>query len=197
MNKSKITIALISSLLASGGVIAAVTREFPWDREDPESFKLEQLLQGGKLRPEDWANLEKEKAIRESLKKMSFEEKIKIKEEAQARHLKEQQASTLPKVLPAPKLGIIEDGIDNPFSSLVFRQVERAWRGYVDGNLFTVTTGSVYSNPSQGVIVVLDDIFSDPKQYLSPTAAGPLQIVAEKQGVLTLKSIPGEFEVYL
>ncbi|HYU64739.1 MAG TPA: hypothetical protein VEK36_00510, partial [Candidatus Paceibacterota bacterium] len=98
---------------------------------------------------------------------------------------------------PAPKLGIIEDGIDNPFSSLVFRQVERAWRGYVDGNLFTVTTGSVYSNPSQGVIVVLDDIFSDPKQYLSPTAAGPLQIVAEKQGVLTLKSIPGEFEVYL
>lgn len=77
------------------------------------------------------------------------------------------------------------------------------WRGksnYMDEEK-TMLYGGVYagndiSNPHQGQILIYNQRHMPGNFYSTPTATGPVRIVSEKDGVLTLKSIGGEYKVY-
>jgi hypothetical protein len=72
-----------------------------------------------------------------------------------------------------------------------------SWVGYVGANLVRVYATAQDSNPMQGIVFV--DAFgaADSRQYIAtPTATGPVKIISESNGVLTLQSIAGVYEVY-
>ncbi|MEK7510021.1 MAG: S8 family serine peptidase [Patescibacteria group bacterium] len=127
------------------------------------------------------------------------EEKRKGHEE----HLREveewkRQGLLEPKKLPPSDLGI--KTLDPVLHWSVFRQ-NNVWQGYLDENsldsLIIVAAGGSYPAPKQGMVVVLEKSFGGPsKTYPTPTATGPVKIVSEMNGVLTLESLAGEFEVY-
>ncbi len=129
---------------------------------------------------------EKEKIVAE--KQRSHEERLREKEE------QKQQGLLEPKRLPSSELGIRI--IDPALGSLVLRQTN-AWQGYLDDTLFLVAAGGSYPNPSQGMVIVLRGGFSGEREiYFTSTATGPVKIIAEKDGILTLESISGKYEVY-
>ena len=75
------------------------------------------------------------------------------------------------------------------------------WRGksnYIDDER-TMLYGGVYagnhrSNPFQGEILIYNQQHMPGKYYPTPTATGPVRIISEKNGVLTLQSVGGEYE---
>lgn len=75
------------------------------------------------------------------------------------------------------------------------------WRGksnYIDEER-TVLYGGVYagdhrSNPFQGEILIYNQQHMPGKYYPTPTATGPVRIVSEKDEMLTLQSVGGEYE---
>jgi hypothetical protein len=86
-------------------------------------------------------------------------------------------------------LGIVEDG-ESPFSaSFVFKN---RWQGIVDNQRLIAYAGYTKSDPLQGVILIWEGAF-DPSNsidtlYFSPVKDGALQIVAENDLRLTLKT---------
>lgn len=128
-------------------------------------------------------------------KKRIIEEKRKGHENYLQEQEKQKQQGLLdPQKLSFPELGIRT--IDQALQSSTFRQIN-AWQGYLDNSLILVAAGSNYTNPLQGMLVVLKGGFGGQQQiYFTPTLTGPIKIIAEKNGILTFKSIAGEYEVY-
>lgn len=92
--------------------------------------------------------------------------------------------------------GIQEGGdVPAPFSSREFR-VMNYWSGDIDGQRIGVYAGYDPQNPTQGVLALTDDK-ENPKgtYYPAPATTGPVQVTSEKDGVLTLMSVGGPFEV--
>ncbi len=196
--KTKIILVLLAFFVVVGiGVAGALER--PWDTNDPESIKLEETAQQEKLAPEDWNNLRDNYEQKQKWLNMSDEEKAKIKEKRYSEFLKQkaETASQSPESISKPHLGILKDGVDPFLSGSVFKQTDIAWRGYVDGKIITVVTGVFNSDPLQGIIAVMNGTWNfKPEQYLTPTATGPVRITEIKDGVLTLESIAGKYEVF-
>ena len=206
MNK-KIKIALLSLVaLPLLGISAVAT--YNQVCIDPEAEVLRGLQKKGTLNElekeklKGLAALEREEAKRCSLSFLSSEEKKKIVVEKQRGHeerLREKeeqkrQGFLEPKRLPPSELGIRT--IDSVLDSSRLRQTN-AWQGYLDDILFLVAAGGSYPDPSQGVVLVLKGGFSGEREiYSPPTATGPVKIIAEKDGIFTLESIAGEYEVY-
>lgn len=206
MNK-KTKIILISlatfSLLAVGAV--AMYNQLCID---PEAEALRGLQREGVLNEvkkeklKSLVALEQEEARRCSLfffSKEKIEQIIAEKKNGQEEHLREMeewraQGLLDPKRLPSSELGIRT--IDSVLPSSEFRQTN-AWQGYLDNTLFLVAAGGSYPEPLRGMVVVLDRGFSGARViYYTPTATGPVKIVAESNGVITLESVGGEYEVY-
>lgn len=86
-------------------------------------------------------------------------------------------------------LGVVEDG-ESPFSaSFVFTN---RWQGVVDNQRMIAYAGYAKSDPLQGIILLWEGAF-DPSNsvdtvYFSPAKDGALQIVAEDNLRLTLKT---------
>lgn len=93
--------------------------------------------------------------------------------------------------------GIVErNDVPAPFRSDEFT-VLNFWGGEIDGKAIGVYAGYRPDNPFQGVIVVFADKNDERgKFYSTPKSTGPVRIISEVNGVLTLKSVAGEFEVY-
>lgn len=71
------------------------------------------------------------------------------------------------------------------------------WGGEIDGKAIGVYAGYYPENPLQGVLAVFDDKNnSKGKFYPTPKLTGPVRIISELNGVLILKSVSGEFEIY-
>lgn len=183
----------------SPGEIVELKRDGVLDSNDPETVKTEQLLLEGKISPSDLATMKAQTQRRREWENLPESEKLRLKEEARQQHLQEEEVrKKLPSESPwVPPVGIL-DQIDPVFPGSVFRQTPRAWRGYANEKLVTIVTGSFYADPGQGIVVVMEGVF-DPTQfktYKTPSATGPVKIVAESNGILILESITGTFEVY-
>lgn len=133
---------------------------------------------------------EKERIIEE--KRKGHEDYLRQVEEWRKQGLLEKK-----EVPKSPFQGIWEgDTAPAPFRPYEF-SVLNSWGGELDGKPIGVYAGYRPESPSQGVVVVFDDINdSKGKFYSVPTPTGPVRIIFEKNGVLTLKSVSGEFEVY-
>ena len=200
-------------ILAIFGVVAilGVGSAFAYNKTcfDPEVQVLKQLKAKG---TSDVAELEKLKALPALeateakrcafLKSLTPSDKARIVEEKRVgneEHLKEverwrEQGLLDPVALPLSDQGI--RSIDQILPTSSFRQMN-AWQGYIDGSLFLIVSGGDYNNPQKGEVVVLRGGFSGKREvYDAPTETGPLEITSEDNGVLTLKSIAGEYEVY-
>lgn len=92
----------------------------------------------------------------------------------------------------SPFQGII-DGADvpAPFSSTEF-MVLNYWGGTIDGKVIGVYAGYRPENPAQGVIALMDDP-NNPLGTFYTVSSGPVRIVSERNGVLTLQSLTNAY----
>lgn len=93
------------------------------------------------------------------------------------------------------KLGI-QEAIDPTILGKGLLVGINTWQGYVDGKLVSITGTAQRDNPSQGVLFVWepDNGIGTSRTYLAPTATGPLKIISEENGVLTIQSLAGTYE---
>lgn len=98
---------------------------------------------------------------------------------------------------PNPFVGILAaDQVPAAFKPSEFKPLN-FWGGDINNVRIGVYAGYQPANPMQGVIVVFDNPESSSGQdYSVPVAAGPVRILAEKNGVLTLQAIAGDFEEF-
>jgi hypothetical protein len=70
-----------------------------------------------------------------------------------------------------------------------------SWLSYVDGHAIYSTGAYLRRNPNQGVVLLYIDGVSQPHaSYLTPAASGPVRILSEVAGVLTLQSLAGKYD---
>jgi hypothetical protein len=68
------------------------------------------------------------------------------------------------------------------------------WLGYVDGKVYDAKAGYEYANPMVGRLYVSDHPTTLGSYYETPTHSGPIEIVAEHNGILTLRTRLGAFQ---
>jgi hypothetical protein len=88
-----------------------------------------------------------------------------------------------------------EPAVDVPFHDWEFIVLD-FWGGILKGECEGIYAGYNPADPLQGELVVYDHP-DEPwryEVYPTPTATGPVRIVAEKDGVLTLSSVRGTFD---
>lgn len=112
-------------------------------------------------------------------------------------HLDEMTTQPPHQTQPSPFVGILDaDQVPAAFRPSEFKALN-FWGGDVNGVRVGVYAGYRPADPTQGVIIVFDNPDSSVGQdYLVPVAAGPVRIVAGKDGVLTLQAITGDFEEF-
>jgi hypothetical protein len=91
--------------------------------------------------------------------------------------------------------GIVDD-TSGPFSSSQIR-ISNRWEGLVNGNETAIYAGGEPpdDDPDQGIVVTLTDLPTGPiaRTELTNVRGGPVRIVAENNGVLTLVSARGSY----
>lgn len=210
--KTKIICISLAALIVLGAGAATAYTAYTIACVDPEAQILRDLkAQQGENGPSRekikglpiLEKLEKEMCARMNLSKKEHARIVEEKRKGHEEHLREveewkRQGLLEPKKLPPSDLGI--KTLDPVLHWSVFRQTN-VWQGYLDKNnpdsLIIVAAGGSYPDPMQGMVVVLEKSFGgSSKTYPTPTATGPVKIVSETNGVLTLESLAGEFEVY-
>jgi hypothetical protein len=200
--QTKLYIGIAVGVLALGGVGAAVA----YDQVcvDPEAQMLRLFKwQGGEKTPEGqeklkglpiFEKLEKEWCGRQN---MSKEERDRIVEEKKRGELererereKEGQEGKLePRRLLESELGIQPYPIDFVPPENAYLQPTNTWLGYQGDTLISITGTAKSDDPKQGAIYVMENgQIVGGKVYLTPTATGPVKVVFENGGVVTLQS---------
>ncbi|HET8574885.1 MAG TPA: hypothetical protein VFM02_01785 [Candidatus Paceibacterota bacterium] len=139
--------------------------------------------------------LEREEARICALRKLLPEEKAAIvaKKQAMAGFTPAPDADPLPPVVL---------GVRDAISPTYLKQQGlipgiNSWAGYVDGKFMVVTGTAETTDPSQGILFVMNGFNPTGSQVISaPIATGPLKIVSEANGTLTVQSVAGTYEVY-
>jgi hypothetical protein len=130
-------------------------------------------------------------------KKAEIVERKKRGHEQAMREFAEQariDSSTVQNV-PSSELGILGP-IDHTILGRGYILGENSWHGYVGKKLMIAEGTGIFSNPTQGGIFVMEfGNIGSTNFYPTPTPTGPVKIVAEDNGVLTLESIAGEFGI--
>lgn len=198
-NKTKIISLSVAAVLLIGTFGSA----FAYDQActTPEAQMIREAVQTGNSKdPAIQAKLaslpllEKLEARICSLQKMSPEEVAAIvaKKQADPGFTPSLDANPLPPVT----LGV-QAAIDPTFLGQSLIPGTNTWTGYVNGKFVVVTGTAEKADPSQGVLFVMNDFTPvGAKAIYAPTATGPLKIVSEANGVLTLQSIAGTYEAY-
>jgi hypothetical protein len=207
--KTKIFLGLAAAVLATGGITVVVA----YDQVcvDPEAQFLRMFqARGGDATPEGREKLkglpifEKLEAQWCARQHMPQAEIDRIAEEKRQMALKHQQeieewrkAGMLePRRLSPAELGIQPDTIDFVPPPGAYIQPTNTWLGYMGDTLLSITGTAKRDNPRQGAIFIMEnDHVEGSKVYLTPTATGPVKVVSEKNGVLTLQSIAGTYEI--
>jgi len=92
-------------------------------------------------------------------------------------------------ILPQYQLGINDKETDVAGDHGIFCN---NWVGIVDGKPYSVVAGYEYSDPLQGMLVIVTE-YGKP-HIPTPTATGPICIISEKEDILTLRSTAGRYE---
>jgi|HubBroStandDraft_5_1064220.scaffolds.fasta_scaffold144391_1 hypothetical protein len=90
---------------------------------------------------------------------------------------------------PSSELSGIFEGAPLPSEKWLFTPLN-VWQGDIGTSEYTVEAGASYTNPMQGEVAIGLEPY-----YPTPTATGPVRIVSESGGILTLESIAGTYEV--
>lgn len=197
-NKTKISLGAVAVLLLAfaGNAFAAEQ-----SCATPEAQMLREAIQAGNS---------SDPAIQAKLASLPALEKIEIEICALQKLAPNQVATIVAKkkamagFTPAPDaeplspvtLGI-QTAIDPTFLGQSLILGTNTWTGYVNGKFVVVTGTAEKADPSQGVLFVMNDFTPVGAQAITaPTATGPLKIVSEANGVLTLQSIGGTYEAY-
>jgi len=201
-------------ILAISGVVAIlfVGSVFAYDKTcfDPEVQVLKQLKAKGTSDAAELAKLKALPALEAAeakrcafLKSLTPSDKARIVEEkirGHEEHLKEverwREQGLLNPVAPQPSpfQGLM-DAKDVPFpfhdiSPVNFKPIS-FWGGKVNGKEISIFSGFDPKNPLSGIVLIEND-----GSYQTLSKTGPLEIISEDNGVLTLKSIVDEYEVY-
>ncbi|MEK7538565.1 MAG: hypothetical protein AAB552_01860 [Patescibacteria group bacterium] len=168
----------------------SVSQETPGS---PEALKWAKALQEGEARAKEQCRPKTSAEIKKMLasKKAVREAHLLEVEEWKKQGLLEPQRAN-------PRDLGIDEHADN-YRKGVYQT--NAWRGYSDeqrlDSLMFVIAGSASGNIPQGQVIILDKGYGGPaSEYPTPTATGPVRITAEKDGVLTLESLAGTYDVY-
>ena len=207
---TKIYLGLAVAVLVVGGVTIAVASDKLC--VDPEAQMLRDLQRhGGENTPERREKLkglgvlEKLEAAWCSRQNMSKEEVDRIVEEKKRSELEHQReleelkksGALEPRRLSPSELGIQQHAIDFIPPAKAYVQPTNTWLGYLGNTLFSVTGSAQAHNPMQGVIFIMaTEHVYEGEIYPTPTATGPVKVVSEKNGVLTLQSIAGTYKIY-
>ena len=203
------------------GVIAAATQA---SREDFVDSETQALLDLQAQNPTDKASLEMLKYLPtlqdrdrqinqwiEEYEKMSEEEKKVISDAAQKsyddrRHQIQQYEAYLQEnptkpgpLQPDETRGIHEKSLSDSVDIKAYKAFDVYWsagREPEEWNAPIFSSGYKFENPLQGLVEYHHGWERDFKYYPSPTATGPLKIVSEKDGVLTLVSVAGEYAMH-
>ncbi len=102
------------------------------------------------------------------------------------------QVTKQPKDVP---IGIIEEGEEGrPYYVKRFKELNR-WLGEKEGELLSIHVGYSTLDPLQGVVLVFDSNTGGISGlfFPTPTMTGPVRIISETNGMLTLESQEGVF----
>lgn len=204
MNKKLITTFVFIATVGAVGIGSVVAKSL---FINPEIQGLSQKdatnahIQG-KIKGTDALKEEEARIIAKQNLNISKDKRDAVIQEKEQRHkerMKEIASYTPPSAQTEKSSfkGIVEgNDIPAPFRSDEFT-VLNFWGGEIDGKAIGVYAGYRPDNPSQGVIVVFDDKNdTQGKFYSTPKSTGPVRIISEVNGVITLKSVAGEFETY-
>jgi len=199
----KITISYIAcGLLVGFFAVATALRagEMPPPSEaDEYRLHAQQILQSrletSTANDEVWLGLqatEREKILQ------PIREKAKQESEEMIGAALKAEATATPSD-PCPFRGLLypnrEPAVPVPFHSWQFIVLDY-WGGVLQGACKGVYAGYDPTNPLQGQLAVYNDP-ENPDRYdlfPTPTATGPVRIVAEKNGLLTVWSVQGKFD---
>jgi hypothetical protein len=198
-NKTKISLGAASVFfLAIAGSAAAAQQQ---TCATPEAQMVREMVQTGN---------QQDPAIQAKLASLPALEKVEAQICARQNLTPDQVAAVVAQkqamagFIPSPKadpLPSVTLGVQDPVSPTFLGQDlmvgTNTWTGYVNGKFVVVTGTAEKADPSQGVLFVMNDFTPVGAQAISaPTATGPLKIVSEANGVLTLQSVAGSYEAY-
>ncbi len=200
-NKTKISLGAVAVLFLAIAGIAGSAAASGQTCATPEAQMIREAVQNGNQRdPAIQAKLaslpvlEKIEAQICALQKLTPNQVTAIvaKKQTMAGFTPAPDANPLPPVT----LGV-QAAIDPTFLGKNLILGTNTWTGYVTGKFIVVTGTAEKADPSQGVLFVMNDFTPVGAQAISaPTATGPLKIVSEASGVLTLQSVGGTYEAY-
>jgi len=197
-NKTKISLGAVAVVFLT---IAGSAAAFDQICEIPEAKMIREAVQNGN---------QQDPAIQGKLASLSALEKVEVRicalqrltpiEVAAIAAKKQAMAGFTPSPnadpLPPVALGI-QAAIDPTYFGQNFIPGTNTWTGYVNGKFVVVTGTAERTDPSRGVLFVMNDFTPVGAQAISaPTATGPLKIISEANGVLILQSIAGTYEAY-
>ncbi len=208
--RNKLKIITVTTLGFTAAIVTGSVFAYDHICKDPEIEILKELQAKGATSPQDLEklkdlpDLEAAEAKRcRYLKNLTAADKARIVEEkrlgheARLREIEEQRAQGLMDPVPLPPSpfkGILDaKDVPFPFTDIHPKNFGALsfWGGAVDEDQVDVFSGYDPKEPLQGMVLV-----GGVGYYLTPTKTGPLMIISEKDGILTLRSIAGRYEVY-
>jgi hypothetical protein len=210
MKHTKIYLGLAAVVLTTGVISAAVA----YDKVcvDPEAQMLRDLKQhGAENTPEGkeklkglaiFEKLEAAWCARQYMSQSEIDRIVAEKKQGELEHEREVEAlknagAFEPRKLSPAELGIQTNTIDFVPPARVYVKPTNMWVGYLGDTLISVTGTARNDAPMQGAIFIMENgQIVGSQVYLTPTATGPVKVVSEKNGVLTLQSIVGTYEIY-
>lgn len=198
-NKSKISLSIVAVLfLALAGSAAAYSQSCV----APEAQAFREAVQtGNKQDPAIQAKLAALPALEQFEARICAMQKMSAEEVASAYAKKQAMTKGPDKIpgadqVPTVVLGI-KEATDATGLGKDLMPGTNSWLGYVDGKLVSVTGTAYLKDPSKGVLFVMQDgKIVGSQRYAAPTSSGPLKIVSESNGVLTIQSVAGTYEAY-
>ena len=92
------------------------------------------------------------------------------------------------------KLGLIEP-IEPDLLGKEFAPPTTSWLGRIDGRLMEAAGSFHVDNPAQGIVFLMQEGAPETSQFFdTPSATGPVNIIGARDGVLTLRSLEGDYD---
>jgi hypothetical protein len=205
MNKKYLYSIVVSSmvLLLVGGTAAGLsvnnyvdsTFIDPWDKTIFFKYvSMGQLKEANEYRETVNKRNTEFNAEREVYDKLSPEEKVAYGKAGVQAMLKSADEEAKKNVRPEFPSRIISNGIYEYGSITEFDKrfyIINGWKK----DAVTVSAGYHLYNPLQGEIMVFDQEKGRSEFYLVPMATGPVKIISENKGIITLLTVGGTYEV--
>ena len=197
--KQKIALSalMVVVALSAGGYVVA--SNIPWNPNDPSAPFYEAMLRRTTNPSQTLKDIAAQQAERQAYDNLPLAEKQRRFDASNAKFEADMAARIAaqgPQVLPKPFDGILPRSPDPFYPGASFNQLDGGWEGHPGGVDTIVVSGANTATPNQGVLVMFTSYSHPAKDYLSPTATGPLKIISATGSIITLQSQAGTWDVY-